>query len=268
MTQNPDEWLELSQASNEAWEKQADIWDDRMGADGNAFHQQLVRPSVTRLLRVQPGQTILDVGCGNGVFARHLANLGVKVTAIDVSTAMIEKARERSRGLDQQITYRVVDATSEGQLATLAEDAFDAIVCNMTLMDLAAIHPLIKNIPRLLKNTGKFVFSIMHPCFNNGVGTSRLVEEMYDQEGAKKIHSIKVTAYISPQSGVSTGICGRDPQFYFHRPLSSLLTSFFEAGLVMDGIEEPVFELKEKRELGQAQFTEIPWAFIGRMRPG
>ncbi len=265
MTQKPDEWPELSQTSNDEWEKQADIWDERMGNEGNDFHQELVRPSAERMLNLQPGETVLDVGCGNGVFARHLAGLGAVVTAVDVSTVMIQKAKERSRGQDR-ITYAVLDATSEAELAKLGEHTFDAVVCNMTLMDLATIRPLASRVPRLLKKDGRFVFSIMHPCFNNSVGTSRLAELVYDESGFRRIRSIKVTSYITPASGESRGICNRDPQHYFHRPLSSLLTTFFDTGLVMDGLEEPVFEPREEKDLGQAQFTEIPWAFIGRMR--
>ena len=107
----------------------------------------------------------------------------------------------------------------------------------------------------------------MHPCFNNSVGTSRVVEESYDQHGRQQRHSIKVDAYITPGTGMSRGICGSDPQRYFHRPLSSLISVLFEAGLVLDGIAEPVFEPQEERELGQSNFREIPWAFVARMRP-
>lgn len=268
MDRNPDEWSELSEASNNAWEIQAEPWDKRMGDAGNDFHQQLIRPSVESLLSIQPGENVLDVGCGNGVFSRHLARLKARVTAIDVSPAMIEKAKGRSGGSNGQITYSVLDVTSEEQLATFDAHSFDAVVCNMTLMDLAVIRPLARRLPDLLKGDGRFIFSVMHPCFNNAVGTSRLVEEIHDESGIKRIYSIKVSSYITPASVESTGICGRGVQLYFHRPLSSLLTTFFEAGLVMDGVEEPVFRLQEgERELGQAQFTEIPWAFIGRMRP-
>ena len=266
MTQPPDDWPELSDNSNQEWDRQADIWDRRMGDEGNDFHTELVKPSVDSLLDAKPGEAILDVGCGNGVYSRHLARLGAKVTAIDVSKAMIEKARQRTGGQEGEITYMVIDATSEDELSSLDDDTYDAVVCNMTLMDLAEVRPLALNIPRILRSGGRFIFSVTHPCFNNSVGTTRVVEESYDRHGRQQTHSIKVSSYITPKSGISRGICGRDPQHDFHRPLSSLLSIFFESGLVMDGISEPIFQPQEERELGQSKFEEIPWAFIGRMR--
>ncbi len=266
MNQQPDDWPEYSEVSNEEWEKQADIWDSRMGEEGNDFHLELVRPAVDELLDPKRGEVILDVGCGNGIYSRHLVQIGARVTAIDVSAVMIDNARRRTHEPEGQITYKVLDATSVEQLTSLGEDTYDAVVCNMTLMDLAEVRPLAEVIPLILKKEGRFVFSVAHPCFNNSVGTSRVVEESYDQHGRRQINSIKVSSYITPKSGTSKGICGRDAQHYFHRPLSSLLSIFFETGLVMDGISEPVFEPQEERELGQSRFSEIPWAFVARMR--
>ena len=49
--------------------------DEKMG-DGNLFVSRLLRPAVADLLRPGPGQRVLDVACGNGVFARWLADQG------------------------------------------------------------------------------------------------------------------------------------------------------------------------------------------------
>lgn len=266
MSQLSDDWPEYSALSGEEWEKQADIWDSRMGDDGNDFHLELVRPSVDALLDPSPGDVVLDVGCGNGLYSRHLSRLGLKVTAVDVSAEMIDRAKQRATGDKAEITYQVVDATSRKQLKSFGSNTYDAVVCNMTLMDLAEVRPLAEAVPRILKREGRFVFSVVHPCFNNSVGTTRLVEERYDEHGKQQTHSVKVSSYITPRPEASRGICGRDPQHYFHRPLYSLLSIFFNSGLVMDGISEPVFEPQKERELGQSRFTEIPWAFVARMR--
>lgn len=149
--QTRDDWPEFSDLSNAEWEKQADIRDDRMGDEGNDFHPELVRPSVDQLLAPAGGEAILDIGCGSGNYTRHLARIGVYGTAIDVSKVMIDRARRRTRENKGRIVYKVIDATSEEQLATLNGDSYDAVVSNMTLMDLAEIRPLAENIRSVLK---------------------------------------------------------------------------------------------------------------------
>ncbi len=63
---------------------------------------------VARKLRLQPGETIVEAGCGWGSLARHLArDYGVKVRAFNISTEQIAYARERAaaEGLDDRIEY-------------------------------------------------------------------------------------------------------------------------------------------------------------------
>src|SRR4051812_49318302 len=76
------------------WDENATFWDERMGASGNDFHLTVVRPAVERLLGSVDGRRVLDVACGNGLFARRLAELGADVVATDISAPMLERARE------------------------------------------------------------------------------------------------------------------------------------------------------------------------------
>ena len=76
------------------WNANAEFWDGRMG-EGNAFHRTLIEPTQLRLLNVKPGQRILDIACGNGQFARKMAEQGAIVTATDFSEKMIEVAKAK-----------------------------------------------------------------------------------------------------------------------------------------------------------------------------
>ncbi|MEO0969617.1 MAG: hypothetical protein AAFX80_15140 [Cyanobacteria bacterium J06639_18] len=60
----------LNEQTRAAWNANSQVWDERMGDEGNDFHQTLIRPSTQRLLNLQPEQKILDVGCGNGLTSR------------------------------------------------------------------------------------------------------------------------------------------------------------------------------------------------------
>ena len=55
----------------------------------------LLREAVWRRLdaRFAPGDRVLELACGTGEDAVHLASRGVRVTAVDASAAMVEAAR-------------------------------------------------------------------------------------------------------------------------------------------------------------------------------
>lgn len=87
-------------------------------------HEHL--PKAERLLfeRVpSSARTALDVGCGEGTFARMLARRGVEVLALDISPEMIALARDRTTP-DLSVTYRVGDIMREA----LPGQTFDVVV--------------------------------------------------------------------------------------------------------------------------------------------
>jgi cyclopropane-fatty-acyl-phospholipid synthase len=63
---------------------------------------------VCRKLRLKPGETVFEAGCGWGSLARHMAKYyGVKVKAYNVSPSQIEEARSRAKaeGLDSLVEF-------------------------------------------------------------------------------------------------------------------------------------------------------------------
>jgi hypothetical protein len=50
------------------WDTNADAWDSRIGA-GGGWQTTLIAPTVERLLEIQPGASVLDIACGNRIFA-------------------------------------------------------------------------------------------------------------------------------------------------------------------------------------------------------
>jgi 2-polyprenyl-3-methyl-5-hydroxy-6-metoxy-1,4-benzoquinol methylase len=259
----------LNAAAREAWDANAQVWDERMQSEGNDFQRLLVGPAAERLLNVRPGQRILDVACGNGVFSRHLTRLGAQVVACDFSAEQIAHARARTLEHLDRVDYRVADATDAAQLRALGEGGYDAVVCNMALMDMAEIGPLFDSVPRLLKPGGCFVFTLMHPCFN-GSGINFLAEWEDRQGTAVTTLSVKVVRYLHQPPARGLAVNGQPvPHFYFHRPLHQLLGAAFAAGLVLDGIEEPSFAtrpLDSRRLLSWDNYTEIPPVLACRLR--
>jgi SAM-dependent methyltransferase len=246
------------------WDTNAGFWDRRMG-EGNDFHKTLIEPTELQLLDVKPGQHILDIACGNGQFARKMASLGAKVTAVDFSAEFIKIARSKSSA---DIDYRVVDVTHEDDLDTLSGLTFDSIVCTMAIMDIADIEPMFNRLPGMLKNGGRFVFSITHPCFNSG--ESMLVHERDDLGGEiNNRYYVKTGNYLVEQSNLGIGMNGQPkPQYYFHRPVSSILRYCFNAGFILDAYEEPSFtDIENSSAIFDNVFHKIPAALVCRLRP-
>ena len=265
-----DAWEQLNAESRAAWNANADHWDAYMGDEGNDFQKTLVALPTRKLLDLQPGETVLDIGCGNGIFARRMAEAGVRVVAFDFSEQMIACAQARNADYADRITYVVLDATDTAGLLSLGERCFDAAVSTMALMDMPVIAPLYAALSRLLKAQGRFVFSVMHPCFNTS-GTSLTVEE--SDIGGEMVtqYAVKVFQYrtLAPAHGLGL----RDqpvPQRYFHRPLHAYLNAGFEAGFALDGLEEPTFppEGSGSRRPSWDNFPEISWPACVSKAPG
>ena len=253
----------------DVWERNAAFWDDYVGPEGNAFHRELVSPAQHRLLEVQPGERVLDVACGNGQFARELARRGAEVVAFDYSETFIERARAHTEAAGLSVEYRVGDATDESTLRSLGDGDFDAAVCTMALMDIASIEPIARTVRQLLTSDGRFVFSVMHPCFNSTEGFRQTMEQE-DRDGEiVERWSVSVTRYIEPHRHKGLAMRGQPAaQNYFHRPLSALLGVFFDAGFVVDALEEPVFpeDTPERNRFGWLMYKDIPPVLSVRLR--
>jgi 2-polyprenyl-3-methyl-5-hydroxy-6-metoxy-1,4-benzoquinol methylase len=230
---------ELLEESRNIWDTNAEAWDAKIGG-GGGWQTTLIAPMVERMLEIRPGERVLDLACGNGIFSRHLAGLGAYVVASDFSPKMIEYARSRTVEHAGRIEYHVADATDETQLLALAGPdggQFDAAVCNNALMDMPAIEPLYRAVAKMLRPGGRFVFSIMHPCFNGQSVSMQAEIAGYD---ARPTYSIKVSSYLSAEVTQGLAIFEQPrQQYYWHRPLHALLSPAFSAGLLLDRLEEP-----------------------------
>lgn len=250
------------------WDANAAFWDERMG-DGNAFHRFLNRPTLERLLELGGGERVLEIACGNGQFARQLSARGADVLAVDASPKMLERARARPTPGPGRVEFRELDATDETALVALGR--FDAVVASMALMDVPAIAPLARALPKLLRPGGAFVFSVCHPAFNSSSVRRSISEE--DPDGTLvETKGVLVTRYATPRTTRSIAMIGQpEPQPFFDRSIADLFRPFFAAGLVVDALEEPVFppEAPVGRPMAWENFREIPPLFAARLRrPG
>jgi SAM-dependent methyltransferase len=265
MISHDGEFPHLSHDNQRIWDGNATWWDDRIG-DGNAFQTLLIEPATERLLQPQPGDTILDIACGAGRFARRMAELGARVLAFDQSEQFIARARERTPPA-AAIDYRVATV---GSMAAACADAGAAgkAVCTMAIMDMPEIKPVFGALRSVLARGGAFVFSLTHPCFHSAE-VRRFAEIGEDVNGRHVSRTgVTISSYLSPSARKTEGIVGQpEPQWFFHRPLSLLLRHGFEAGFVLDGLEEPRLPAEDgKPGVRWRNMPDIPPIMVIRMR--
>jgi len=175
------------------------------------------------LLPAVAGARVLDLACGQGRMSRYLARLGADVLGVDVSAAMLGKARAAGPA---SITYLCADVTRAP--AWWDGRPFDGCTCELALMDIDDLAGALATVTAVLRPGGWFVASVVHPCFpGRGQGQSSWPpDEGYDREGW----------WTSP---------GHDPEGArirvgaTHRKLSTVLNALRDAGLEAERFAEP-----------------------------
>lgn len=82
-------------------------WNAVLYEDKHAFVWQYGE-DLLQLLNPQPGESILDLGCGTGQLTEKIAQVGAEVMGVDYASTMIEKARQNY----PHIRFDVADATN------------------------------------------------------------------------------------------------------------------------------------------------------------
>lgn len=211
------------------WGKVAVWYDDLVGDQGSEYHREVIFPGVVRMLRLQSGEKVLDVACGQGAFCRLLAEKGASVSGMDAAAPLVNIARERGPA---SISYGVGDAR---KLDFLSENHFDAVVCILAIQNIDQLAPVFAGIARTLKPAGRFVMAMMHPAFRGPKFTS------WGWDAAAGVQFRRTDRYLLPRKepifthpGQKTG----EYTWEFHRPLQNYVRALRGAGLYVDSLEE------------------------------
>ena len=247
----PDHWFEeLADHLGAAYDRYAHTKGTRQEVD-----------HVVAVLGLQPGERVLDVGCGTGRHALELMRRGIAVHGVDISERFVDIARSK---LAQAVSdernsrtagFRSSPATFErGDARTMAFDGeFDAVVClcqgafgMMTANgDDAAV---IGGIARALRPGGRFALSAFNAYFavryhtdadfDADTGVSHEVTEVRSETGAARTVDLWTGCYTPRELRLLTAAAGLvvesiasvEPGAYGSAPASTESPEFLVVG--------------------------------------
>jgi SAM-dependent methyltransferase len=220
--------LNIFDDSTLSWDAVADEWVAH--ADTNDYHNDFLMPVTLQLLGDVSGKRILDLGCGEGSYARAIAQLGASVVGVDSSERLIEIARQRTAACNLNLEFV---CTSAGHLTMFPDADFDVVLASMSLMSVADYPAAIHEIWRVLRRTRSFWMSILHPCFS-----ARGSEWCRSSDG-KPLH-FAVDRYFDRGSwGEKIALSFSRPVVRYHRPLEDYMAAPLRCGLALRAFHEP-----------------------------
>ncbi|MBD3189582.1 MAG: methyltransferase domain-containing protein [Candidatus Heimdallarchaeota archaeon] len=235
----------------ETWNKLADQWAPNYGKYGDNNHQYWILPTLFKQLGNVEGLTILDGGTGEGYLARLLAQKGANVYGIDISEEMLGYAikREESDPLGIQYIHG-----SLAEMAMFEDNFFDLVVANMMIFNAQEFEKIFSEIHRVLRPSGKFAFSILHPIkvvmssLRRPRSTFRMEEQTY-----------LLSDYYDERPILATFTHTSHPDVIYPRTISQYINQLVDSGFEVVRFEEPL--------PSEEGIKKVPWKYLNRHYP-
>jgi len=213
--------------SDTSWESSHKWYDCLVGEKGHYYHEHIVLPRSLKLLALKPNDTLLDLGCGQGILSRHLPS-GVGYAGVDASPSLIKEAQKRSPK-----AFYVADIT---QPLTLKHPPFTHAALILVLQNVEDHAKALESASKSLQSGGKLLIVLNHPCYRIPRQSSWGVDE------AKKLQYRRIDLYMSPLKipiQTNPGAGEKSPMTWsFHHPLSSYVQALNQAGFMIEKLEE------------------------------
>ncbi|MFW9830953.1 MAG: class I SAM-dependent methyltransferase [Candidatus Thorarchaeota archaeon] len=221
------------------WEANAKAYAQLINDKGTPHHREILNPCIEQLLGEVQGKHLLDAGCGEGYLSRVFAKKGAKVVGVDFSPNLIAISRKKSEGFD--IDFQVGNICN---LDSLVDNQFDCILCNLVLLNVECLDTALQEFHRVLKPEGFLVFSVVHPAFNV-YGPGRWEMGKKDSLTNRRLGLFFVNDNYFVEMEFQARWKSRSGQgfpqkfSFFHRTISTYMTSMMQAGFHVVAFEEP-----------------------------
>lgn len=213
-----------------SWEGASRWYHQTVGKTGHTYHQTVILPQLIPLLNLQEGDSLLDLGCGQGILSRHLPP-SLPYWGVDLSPALIREAKQLSKNKNHHFIVSDISAP----LPVRKKD-FRHAVFLLSLQNVEHPKDAIRIASQHLKLNGKLILVLNHPCFRIPRQSAWLTDEQ------KKLQSRRIDSYSSPlkipiTTHPSKGETG-GTTWSFHFSLSDLFGWFKEANIAVTDLHE------------------------------
>jgi SAM-dependent methyltransferase len=173
---------------------------------------------LVRHARIQAGQRVLDVGCGTGVAAITAARLGARVVGLDLTPALLERARENARIAEVDVEWHEGDAED----LPFPDASFDVVVSQFAHIFAPRPDVTTAQMLRVLKPGGTLAFNTWPPELFIG-----------------RMFSLIARYAAPPPPGVQPPPAWGDPNVIRERLASSVKDLVFDRGVLLSPALSP-----------------------------
>ncbi|MGZ4688560.1 MAG: class I SAM-dependent methyltransferase [Acidimicrobiia bacterium] len=210
-------------AKDDPWETHAGWWQDQFTEGADPEYEEQMLPLITEHLR--GSRAVLDIGCGEGQVARHVARTVTdsSVVGIDPADAQLVTARERAGG--------PCYVRGEADALPVADASFDAAVACLVFEHITNVDGALAEVSRVLAPGGTFLFLLNHPLLQvpgSGWIDDQILGEQYWRIGPYLVEDVSLEE-LAP--GVVLP--------FVHRPLSRYVNQMAKVGLLVEHMDEP-----------------------------
>jgi ubiquinone/menaquinone biosynthesis C-methylase UbiE len=209
------------------WDKAAPFFHEMFEGE-NSLQNRIILPNLKRLLELKKDETLLDIGCGSGFFARAFVGTTKQVFGVDASKELVEIAAK-------SVPEAQFVNTSADKLHFLKDNSIDKAIIVLALQNIRNAKSAIEECARVLKTGGRAVFVLNHPAF-------RIPKRSFwGFDERKNIQYRRVDEYMSESQVEILMKPGSDKSLKtisYHRPLQFYFKIFSKIGLVVERLEE------------------------------